>query len=193
MRPAWWFWPPVLWMALILVLSTELASAQHSGRLLAPLLAWLWPEATALQVHALHQLLRKGAHVVAYAVLAGLWFQALAAWGWRPAVRGAVAVGISVGWAVVDETLQALSPARTGTWQDVGVDAAGALAACLLVGLGWRRSGELTTSALLWLAAVGGAGALALDVAAGTPSGVLWVTAPTAAVILLLRRLRRSP
>src|SRR5438093_1380572 len=45
MRPTDWL-PPVLWMGVIVGLSTDTASAEHTGRLLLPVLRWLLPWAT---------------------------------------------------------------------------------------------------------------------------------------------------
>ena len=44
------------------------------------------------------------------------------------------------------------------------------------------------TGALLWAAAAGGAILLLIDVAAGAPSGWLWLTTPAAWLALGLRR-----
>jgi hypothetical protein len=50
------------------------------------------------------------------------------------------------------------------------------------------------TSLLLWLAAAGGAVALAVNYATGVPSGHLWVTVPAAALVLAARhRWSRRP
>jgi len=46
---------------------------------------------------------------------------------------------------------------------------------------------------LLWVATLGGAGLLALDLAAGVGAGVLWVSVPAAAVALVLARRRAKP
>src|ERR687892_117674 len=56
---------------------------------------------------------------------------------------------------------------------------------------GLRRGAEAATGALLWIAAVAGLGALALGLAAGGSGGVLWLSVPAAAA-LLLYRWRRS-
>src|SRR3990172_4579243 len=75
MRPAYWL-PPVAWMAVVLGLSSEGASAEQRSRFLLPLLRWLLPWAAPEQLAALHGLARKAGHVIEYAILTLLWFRA---------------------------------------------------------------------------------------------------------------------
>jgi VanZ family protein len=188
MRPIAWL-PPVVWMAVIFLLSTDAGSAEHTGRWLAPLLRDLLPAASPTQIEALHGLIRKAAHVTEYAVLAALWFRALVRGrGWSAAAAAWTALAISAAWAALDETHQLFVASRGASIADVGLDALGAAAAALTAGLGWRQGARRATVVLLWLAAVGGIAALALNAAAGVSSGVLWVTTPVAAGALVLRR-----
>src|SRR5207244_2288232 len=71
MRLAPWL-PPVLWMAVTAWLSTDIASGEHTSQLLLPALRWLLPWATPGQLHTVHRLLRKGAQLTEYAMLAAL-------------------------------------------------------------------------------------------------------------------------
>jgi len=191
MRPTSWV-PPVLWMALILWLASDAGSAEHTSRLVGPLLRVLFPAASPLQIQAMHGVVRKLGHLSEYAVLAGLWVRALArdtgvgrrSAAWRAWI-------IAVAWAVMDESYQSTIGSRTGSGLDVGLDAAGALAAAVPYGYGWRASADRLTGAVLWTAAVGGAVLLVINAAAGVESGVLWATVPAAAVVLGLRRRRR--
>src|SRR3989442_3417362 len=75
MRPAHWL-PPVLWMGVIMLLSTDTGSAAHTAELLLPLLDWLLPWASPGDLAAIHGLVRKGAHLTEYAILAALWYRA---------------------------------------------------------------------------------------------------------------------
>jgi VanZ family protein len=93
--------------------------------------------------------------------------------------------------AVLDETNQAFSFARSGSAADVALDAAAAGAAISV--LAGRPSVPLAwlTDALLWLAALGGTALLALHVVAAAPEGRLWLSVPAAWIALWLRRRRR--
>lgn len=177
-------------MGVVLALSAAPMSAENTGSILGPVLAWLG--LGRAHVHLLHGLVRKAAHVTEYAILAALWRHAFVRGGMaRPAVAGALALAISVACAVVDETNQSFLPTRTGALGDVGLDSLGALAAVVAAQLGWRRAVDVATGVLLWVAVVGGLGALALDLAAGAGGGVLWLTVPAAALLVVYRR-RRS-
>ena len=194
MRPTSWV-PPLLWMGVILWLASDSGSAEHTGRLIEPILRYLFPLASPLQIEAMHGALRKLAHVTEYAILVGLWFRAFmerAATGARAAAWRAWM--IAVGWAVIDETYQFSLLSRTGSPFDVLIDAAGGLAVAIPAGYGWRPTADRLADILLWIAALGGAAFLALNVIAGVPSGVLWLTAPAALIALaVLRRRRTSP
>ena len=178
-------------MGVVLALSAAPMSAENTGSILGPVLAWLG--LGRAHVHLLHGLVRKAAHVTEYAILAALWRHAFVRGGMaRPAVASALALAISVACAVVDETNQSFLPTRTGAVGDVGLDSLGALAAVVAAQLGWRRAVDMATGVLLWVAVVGGLGALALDLAAGAGGGVLWLTVPAAAVLVVYRRWRST-
>lgn len=192
MRPAHWL-PPVVWMAVITWFSTDTASAEHTSQLLLPVLHWLLPWATPGQLDTIHRLLRKGAHLTEYAILAALWYRALTR-GRDLSARAAswTAFAISLAWAALDEWHQSFVPSRTGSAVDVALDGAGAALALGLASGARRKVLEGATAVVLWLAAVGGAAVIAMDAWAGVPSGTLWLTTPAAGLLLLARsRLRR--
>lgn len=193
MRLTIWL-PPLAWMAVILWLSTGDFSAENTGGVLRPLLQMLLPWASAGQLATAHELIRKAAHVTVYAVLVALWFITLTRerrWSARTAAWAALT--IALGWACVDELHQASEPSRTGSLADIAFDGAGALAAAVTARQGWRVATLLTT-ALLWTAAVGSAVLIALNLAVGVASGVLWITVALAVALLVLRwRAARRP
>jgi VanZ family protein len=192
MRPAHWL-PPVLWMGVIFWLSTDTASAEHTGQLLLPVLRWLLPWATPGQLATIHGLLRKGAHLTEYAILAALWYRAFRRGPTLgPPAAGRLAFMSSVAWAILDEWHQSLLPSRTSSAVDVAIDSTGAALALVLTNRGWRAVVDGATPILLWLAAAGGAAVIAINAWAGVPSGALWITTPAAGLTLLARsRLRR--
>lgn len=194
MRVADWA-APLAWMGVILWLSSDAGSAERTGRVLVPLLEWLLPGATPLQIDALHGLTRKVAHVTEYAILTALWFRAFVRGRAWPAPAAAwAALGLSVALACADEAHQSFLLMRTGSLADVALDSAGALAAAVVGRLGWRAAAEAATTTLLWAAVVGGGLVLLLDTILGVRSGVLWVTVPAAVLTLIVRRRRgRAP
>lgn len=193
MRPAHWL-PPVAWMAVMFWISTDSGSREHTSRILLPLLRWLLPWATPEALDAAHLLLRKSAHVAEYAILAGLWFRALRrGLNLAPPAAAWSALLISAGWAALDEWHQAFVPSRTASVTDALLDSAAAAVAVWIAVRGWRAALDGATTALLWLAAVGGAAALAVNLWVGVPSGLLWMTPPAAVALLFARtRLRRK-
>ena len=108
-----WIWaPPVVLMALIFALSAMPADNEDHG--------------------FLYVLSRKAAHVTEYAVLLALWWRALSS---KVSDRRALAValGITILYAITDELHQTFVNGRAGRALDVGIDTAGALAAASLI------------------------------------------------------------
>jgi hypothetical protein len=89
----------------------------------------------------------------------------------------------------VDETRQSFVPSRTASAKDVALDGIGASLAMLVATLGWRTVIDRTTTLLLWTAFLGGLAFLILNTLTDTPSGLLWLTSPLAAILLLARTL----
>jgi VanZ family protein len=125
----------LLWTALIFVFSSDAFSAPHTGSILQSI-------ATAILGHPLSDLtyemtqfvIRKLAHLTAYAILAVLWFRAVRGEerGW--AVRWSViAVLIAIAVAATDEFHQSFVPSRTGTPFDVVIDVCGAILAQIAI------------------------------------------------------------
>src|SRR5947207_6074206 len=168
MRPTFWV-PPVLWMALILWVSSDTGSAVHTGRWLLPILRALAPWATPAQLNTIHALIRKGGHVTEYAILAALWLRALVGGrAVRPAATAWIAFALSLGWAILDETYQSFFPSRTASATDVQIDGTGAVLAVVAGHLGSGRVAERAAVFLLVVAALGGGAAAALT----SPPGV---------------------
>jgi VanZ family protein len=93
----------------------------------------------------LHQLMRKGGHLLGYGILGYLCFRALiGAFSSRTRLSNfALAIACSFLIASLDEWNQSYSPARTGQFSDVLLDTFGAL---LLVSLAMLASSPKTRS-----------------------------------------------
>jgi len=114
------------WAALVWGLGSDPFSHQSTSRFLGPLLAWLLPDAGAGDLAFWHGLLRKGAHVGEYGVLAGLLWVALALSApWRAGARAAAALLAVAALASADEWRQTHTPSRTGSPVDVLLDLTG--------------------------------------------------------------------
>lgn len=126
--------PPVALSAFILSASGGTLSGGHT-------VSWIERVAIALghplapePAEIINVLVRKTGHVSVYALLGTLWFRAVRGddRGWR--MRWAVAaLALVVVVASLDEWRQSFFPSRTGRWQDVVVDACGAILALMLI------------------------------------------------------------
>lgn len=181
------FLPAIVWTALIAWFSTDTWSASGPGTgFLGPLLSTLLPWAHAEQIQGVIWLLRKGAHVTEYAVLATLWTWAFAP---RGRARWVLAFGLSMLTAGLDEIHQATTAARTGSIVDVFLDSTAAAAALVLLATG-RAAIDRLIGVLLWIAALGGAAVLAINWAVAAPAPWLWPSIPAAWIALFLWRRR---
>ena len=175
-------------MSVILWLSGDTWSAAETGQRLEPLLRWLFPWVTPAQIAALHALLRKLGHPTEYGILALLWLRALGREAIPARRAGWLALGISVFWAVVDETHQSFVPSRTASPIDVGIDGAGAAVAIGLARGDWRRAVDRVTTVLLWFTTIGGIVMIIVNAWAGVHAIALWITTPAAVTWLVARR-----
>jgi VanZ family protein len=144
----------ILWLIVIAVESTNLASSNNTSRILYPLLHFLFRMDLAHFEH-LHFYIRKGGHVFGYGLLSILLFRA-----WRetlPVLNGARwtlrwATLAVLGTAVIaslDEWHQSFIPSRTGTPRDVLLDTCAGIAAQILLLIYYaaaRKSTERVTS-----------------------------------------------
>jgi VanZ family protein len=122
------YWLPTLvWAAVILAASSDVFSSSHTGGWIERFTSWLGPSLAPATLDLMNRVLRKAGHVTAYGILSALSFRALRGegpgWSLRWAI-GAIFMALLV--ASVDEFHQSFIPSRTGTWQDVILDAAGA-------------------------------------------------------------------
>lgn len=124
----------IVWLALILFLGTASFGPQQTQHHLMPPLGTLAPWLSVSALAAIHMVLRKGSHVMEYAILAVLWFRAFR-YRRRLGVGKAswAALALCLACAIVDEVHQASVPGRHGGVEDVVLDSLGAVAALLVV------------------------------------------------------------
>lgn len=125
-----------MWMAVIFWFSTDRFSSAHTGSILESLLRTLGLALSPEVVNLIHFVIRKLAHLTAYAVLALLLYRALrqgASLRWQ--LRWAIgAFLIAAGYALLDEYHQSLTFERTPSLGDSLLDMFGSLGA-----LAWRK------------------------------------------------------
>jgi len=129
------YWiPAVLVAILISVFSTHYFSDQQTGRVIIPVLHWIFPWATTRMLQLMHFGVRKMAHVTEFGAFSITVFRGVRAGrnGWRLGWALATLV-IAVAYAGLDEWHQSFVPLRHATPRDVGIDAIGALLAQFIV------------------------------------------------------------
>jgi VanZ family protein len=141
----------ILWLIVIAIESTAMLSSNNTSRILYPVLHYLFG-LNVLQFERVHFFIRKGGHVVGYAILSILLFRA-----WRATLPAMSDVKWTLRWATIailgtafvaslDEWHQSFIPSRTGRWQDVVLDTCAGIAAQLLIFLWLKDFGKGTAS-----------------------------------------------
>ncbi len=134
-------------MLVIFAASTDLGSAEHTSRFLIPFLRWISPEISIATIAAVEFLIRKGAHLTEYAILAILLFRALRSRGrYVFARQAALVLTVAALYAATDEYHQTFTPSRTASARDVMIDCCGA-AVGLAIYWSLRRPPVATASA----------------------------------------------
>ena len=137
--------PVIAWMALIFLGSTDVLSAEHTSRFLAPFLRWLNPQISLAALAEIQFAVRKLGHVTEYAILAILLWRALRAgtvWTTKRSILFALTVLGCAIFAASDEFHQAFVPSRTSSPQDVMIDICGALIGLMMCWMFARRASQ---------------------------------------------------
>jgi VanZ family protein len=121
--------PIILWICCIFILSTESFSAEHTSRILEPLLRYYFPHITTAEITIIHYFVRKAAHVIEYCIASMLLFHSFHNSVkhkniWRLVFYSLVFVFIT---ALADEYHQSFVGERTASITDVGIDLLGGL------------------------------------------------------------------
>jgi VanZ family protein len=120
----------VVWMAVIFTASGDGQSYQHSSRIIAPLVKFLFPQISPATLDGIVLVCRKCAHLTEYAILAFLLWWAVRkpsgrnSWSWRDARLAGLLVAL---YAASDELHQTFVPSRDGCVRDVAIDTSGAI------------------------------------------------------------------
>ncbi len=133
----------ILWLIVIAIESTALLSSDNTSRILFPLLHFLFGMDWS-HFEIWHFFIRKGGHVIGYAILSILLFRAWRATlpaisnlKWKPLWSAIAILGTAL-VASLDEWHQSFIPSRTGRWQDVVLDTCAGIAAQILLLIIWK-------------------------------------------------------
>lgn len=127
-----------LWLVVIAIESTAWLSAENTGRILYPILHFLFG-ITRARFRFWHMVIRKSGHFVGYFILSTLLFRA-----WRLTLRVESTTRWTMRWAAsaffmtvlvasLDEWHQSFIPTRTGRVTDVLLDSFAALVAQIVI------------------------------------------------------------
>jgi VanZ family protein len=121
-------------MAIIFAGSTDLTSAEHTSRIIVPLVRWFFPTISPLTLVRMEFFLRKATHVSEYAVLAVLLYRAFVhtLFQSRRMLSAGLVLLSCAAYAASDEFHQSFVPSRTASLRDVVIDVCGATLAVLL-------------------------------------------------------------
>lgn len=140
----WRYAPLALWLCFIFFASTDAFSAAHTSRVIRPLLLLFFPHMSEGRITFIHHLIRKGAHLSEYAVLALLAARAFlsSSRAWLRRYWFVAAFALVVAYALFDEFHQSFVPTRTASIYDSFIDMTGGIIAILSVAIGlsvWRK------------------------------------------------------
>ena len=131
MRSLLKYWLPVFaWLGLIFIGSTDLMSAEHTSRIIGPILRWLNPEVSAETIARVQFFVRKAGHLSEYAILAILIWRAFrrgSSWQMKMSILFVLALFGCAIFAATDEFHQSFVPSRTASPIDVMIDVTGAV------------------------------------------------------------------
>lgn len=138
------WWMVVVWVGVIRMESTDMASSHNTSFVLYKVLSVVAPHVRLDSVEFLNAILRKSGHFLGYGILGALVFFALRntdrdrlrpllrrPWGiylrdWWRGEWVMIAMLFTIVTAAYDEIHQTFIPSRTGRWQDVVIDSCGA-------------------------------------------------------------------
>ena len=126
--------PLVLWIGVIMFLSSGQASMSNTSRFVRPLLEFLLPDAPEEILIVYHGYIRKSAHVAEYAILAFWAARAFVSSKQNFLRRFWFVSSFILVFAVasIDETNQSFLNSRTGSIYDVLIDVSGGTAMILI-------------------------------------------------------------
>jgi VanZ family protein len=144
--------PSAIWLAMIALESTNLGSAENTGRVLYPVFHFLFA-LDPVRFAFFHEVLRKTGHFVGYFTLSVLLFRSWCRTLVRPDTRWRVGCAClafvsTVLVASLDEWHQSFLPSRTSLFSDVILDSAAGFAAQIATRFASHIPGMVTKEAV---------------------------------------------
>jgi len=140
------YWaPPIVWMSVIFLFSTDVFSGGNTGSLLWKVVSFIYPGATRELFDSIHFYVRKAGHFTEYAVLVLLIFRGFRSgagtrWRWGWALSSLLVAFL---YASLDEYHQTFTRHRTASIYDSLIDTSGAATTLVLLWL-FRRKSEMS-------------------------------------------------
>jgi len=130
------WWPALAWAVVISLFSTGTFTADNTGRIIIPMLHWLFPSLPPQTLALLHHIIRKCAHFTEYFILSLLILRGIRAGRHGTKLAWAVlAIVLVAGYASLDEFHQRFVPGRTPAVTDVLIDTTGGATAQAIAAL----------------------------------------------------------
>jgi VanZ family protein len=139
------WWPALVWAIAISIFSTGIFTSENTGRIIIPVLHWLFPHMPKHTLLHIHHIIRKCGHFTEYCVLSLLILRGIRAGRKGAHLRWALAtIAIVACYAGLDEFHQSFVPGRTAAISDVLLDTSGGIAAQVIAALfaSWRALRE---------------------------------------------------
>jgi len=130
------WWPALAWAVVISGFSTSVFTAEHTSRVIIPILHWMFPHAATQTLARVHHIIRKCGHFTEYFILSLLILRGIRGERRQTHLRWAlVAIIVVAGYASLDELHKAFVPGRTAAVTDVLLDTTGGIAAQVVAAL----------------------------------------------------------
>jgi VanZ family protein len=130
------WWPALAWAVVISAFSTGVFTSENTGRIIIPVLHWIFPHASTATLFLMHHIIRKCGHFTEYFVLSLLILRGIRAGRREMRLAWIFAAIVLVGaYASLDEFHQSFVPGRTPAISDVLLDTTGGAAAQAIAAL----------------------------------------------------------
>lgn len=140
--------PLLLWMIFITFASTAEFSSLHTSKVIRPLILWLLPNLTEVELAQVHFGIRKLGHLAEYGLLAYLASRAFVTSSFTFIRRRwfLLAALLVLVFSLLDEFHQSFVPSRSGSIYDCIIDMIGGLTVLLVFASWHRRAAELAAA-----------------------------------------------